>query len=173
MKRILFSIVLLSSFILSFANSKPSPDEFAKNVISVGVVVSDLETSLDFYTNIIGMTKVGGFTVPAEKSAYLGLTDHKEIVITTLKLEDSANATEWKLMTFGGKATHPKQMFIDNDTGIQYVTINVVSIAPFLKRFKENNVKILSAEPSVLGNDRFLLLVQDPDGTFIELIGGK
>ena len=173
MKNFILLLVFLAFTFAATNKTKASPDEFSKNVISVGMVVSDLEKSIDFYTNIIGMSKVGAFSVPGEKSTELGLTNGKDINVTVLKLEDSEQATEWKLMTFGEKATRPKQKHINNDTGIQYVTIFVKSVTPFLKRIKENNVKVLSGEPSSLGNDRFFLLVQDPDGTFIELIGGK
>ena len=173
MKKTTTLFLSLAFTFVSINYSKASPDGFSKNVISVGMVVSDLEKSIDFYTNIIGMSKVGSFSVPGSKSTELGLTNGKDINVTVLKLEDSENATEWKLMTFGEKAKHPKQNHINNDTGIQYVTIFVNSVGPFLKRCKQNNVKILSGEPSPLGNGRFFLLVQDPDGTFVELIGGK
>ena len=90
-----------------------------------------------------------------------------------LKLEDSANATEWQLMSLGTKANHPKQKYMHDDTGMQYITILVNHITPILERVKKHNVKILSGEPSSLSEGKFFILVQDPDGTFIELIGPK
>ena len=36
-----------------------SESEFAKNTIQIGLIVSDLEISLYFYTNVIGMVKNG------------------------------------------------------------------------------------------------------------------
>ena len=35
--------------------------EFSSPTISIGVVVSDLEKSVDFYNSVIGMKKVGVF----------------------------------------------------------------------------------------------------------------
>ncbi len=60
-----------------------------------------------------------------------------------------------------------------DDTGMQYITIFVKHLIPIMERAKKHQVKILSGEPSTLGDNRYFLLVQDPDGTFIELIGPK
>lgn len=145
--------------------------EFSNPSISIGVVVADLQKSIDFYTNVIGMTKTGGFSVDGVKAKELGLTDGRKIDVTVLKLINSEQSTEWKLMSFGQKATHPTQKYMHNDNGIQYVTIFVRHLNPIIDRLKNNKVKILSGTPSVLGENRNFILVQDPDGTFIELIG--
>jgi hypothetical protein len=54
---------------------------------------------------------------------------------------------------------------------MQYITIFVKSLKPILARIKENNIDILSAEPTILSGGRHFVLIQDPDGTFVELIG--
>jgi len=165
----LFVSVLFVVFAL-FTNAQ---SEFSNPTIFVGNVVADLEKSVDFYTNIIGMTKTGGFSVDGEKSKELGLTDGRAIDVAVLKLEDSPESNEWKLMSFGTKANHPKPIYLHDDTGMQYITILVNHLNPIMKRINKNNVKILSGAPSTLGEDRFFILIQDPDGTFIELIGPK
>lgn len=76
-------------------------------------------------------------------------------------------------MSVGTKAKHPKQKWMTDDTGPQYITILVNHLNPFIDRCKKHNIKILSDEPSTLGPNKFFILVQDPDGTFIELIGPK
>jgi hypothetical protein len=42
-----------------------------------------------------------------------------------------------------------------------------------LKRIKANNIKTLgdTASPQPIGDGLYFVMVQDPDGTFIELIG--
>ncbi|HKI81046.1 MAG TPA: VOC family protein, partial [Pseudodesulfovibrio sp.] len=40
-----------------------APEEFASPTISIGVIVSNLEKSVDFYTRVVGMTKSGEFDV--------------------------------------------------------------------------------------------------------------
>lgn len=168
---LLFSIISVS--MISAAQKAPVASEFSNPTIFVGSVVADLEKSVDFYTNIIGMKKTGEFSVDGEKSKELGLTDGRSIDVTVLKLEDSPQANEWKLMSFGTKPGHKKQKYIHDDTGMQYITILVNHLDPIIEKIEKNKIKVLSGKPSQLGEDRFFILIQDPDGTFVELIGPK
>ena len=144
---------------------------FSNPAISVGVVVEDLQKSIDFYTQVVGMVKTGEFSVSKEQCTELGLTDSYQLDVTVLKPINSETSSEWKLMSLGTKSKHPKQKFMSDDTGIQYVTLFVKEIQPVLERAKNNNVKILSGQPSVLDDGRKFLLLQDPDGNFLEIIG--
>ena len=168
MKRLAFiSLSILFTFSLSAQNN------FSNPAISIGVVVEDIQKSIDFYTQIIGMVKTGEFSVSKEKCTELGLTDSYQLDVTVLKPINSETSTEWKLMSLGTKSKHPKQKYMSDDTGIQYVTIFVKEIQPVLDRAKSNNVKILSGQPSVLDDGQKFLLLQDPDGNFLEIIGDK
>lgn len=168
MKKLFYLVLFVFAGFSSQAQS-----EFSHPGIFVGNVVEDLDKSVKFYTEVIGMVKTGEFSVPAEKCKSLGLTDKYDLDVTVLKLEDSPNATEWKLMSVGTKAKHPKQKWMTDDTGMQYTTILVNHLDPFIERCKKHNVKILSETPSKLAENRYFILVQDPDGTFIELIGPR
>lgn len=130
-----------------------------------------MERSLDFYVDGIGMVKVNSFTINEEFSKRSGLSNGMPTSVAVLKLEDSPEANEWKLMSFGKKATHPKQKFIQDDTGVQYITINVKALKPVIERLKQKNVPFLGSTPTPLNQNAHFVLVQDPDGTFIELIG--
>ena len=168
MKKFFFPLIFICTVFIASAQS-----EFSHPGISIGNVVEDLDKSVKFYTEVIGMTKTGSFSVAKEKAKALGLTDKYNLDVTILKLEDSPNANEWKLMSLGTKANHPKQKWMSDDTGMQYITIFVNHVDPLIQRCKKHNVKILSGEPSSLGDGKFFILVQDPDGTFIELIGPR
>jgi catechol 2,3-dioxygenase-like lactoylglutathione lyase family enzyme len=145
--------------------------EFSTEIIQVGVVVADLEKSVDFYTNVVGMVKTGGFSVNEDFGKKSGLTGGLPFDVTILKLKDSPAANEWKLMSFNRKAAHPRPAYIQDDTGVQYITINVTSLKPFLERIKKYNVPLLGDTPIPLDETSHFVLIQDPDGTFIELIG--
>ena len=174
MKNLLkFFVLLAATLVVLPSYSIQAPDDFAKNGISVGVVVEDLNKSLDFYLNVIGMVKTGEFSVDADKAKELGLSNGNRFDVTVLKLENSENAPEWKLMTFGKKANHPKQSYVPDDNGIQYITIFVKSMKPILERIQKHGVKTLGKTPSMLDESRQFVSVQDPDGNFIELIGPK
>lgn len=144
---------------------------FTSKSIGVGVVVADMQRSLDFYIKGIGMVKTGNFTINAEFGKRGGLTGGEAVDVNILKLENSPEGTDWKLMSFGKKADHPKSKFIQDDTGPQYITIQVKSLKPIIDRLKEQNVTFLGNTPTPLTKDSHFVLVQDPDGTFVELIG--
>ena len=173
MKNLFLLLVFVAFTTISFAQKAPAPAEFSNPTIFVGSVVTDLAKSVDFYTNIIGMTKTSTFSVDGVKAKELGLTDGRPIDVTVLKLEDSPQANEWKLMSFGTKPGHKKPKYIHDDTGMQYITILVNHLNPIIERIEKNKIQILSGKPSELGEGRFFILIQDPDGTFVELIGPK
>ena len=151
--------------------SSLAQSNFSSKVIGVGVVVADLERSLDFYVNGIGMVKTGSFTINEDFGKRSGLTDGVAVGVTILKLENSPEATDWKLMSFGKKAAHPKPNHIQDDTGMQYITIQVKALQPIIDRLKQMKVPFLGSTPTPLNAKAHFLFVQDPDGTFIELIG--
>lgn len=145
--------------------------EFSTGTIQVGIIVSDLKKSIDFYTNAVGMVKTGGFSIDGDFGAKSGLTDGEPFDVTILKLKDSPEAAEWKIMSFGKESSHPQQQFIHDDVGMQYITIFVKSMKPFLERLKKHNIELLEETPLFLPDGRQFVLIQDPDGSFIELIG--
>jgi catechol 2,3-dioxygenase-like lactoylglutathione lyase family enzyme len=145
--------------------------EFSSGLIGVGVVCKDIDKSLDFYLNVIGMTKVGEFDVDETFGKSSGLTDGLAFHVDVLKLQDSPDANQWKLMSFKKDGSHPMPTYIHDDTGMQYVTIMVSSLKPFLERIKKHDVKFMGDTPIPLGETDHFVLVQDPDGTIIELIG--
>ena len=68
--------------------------EFSSGLIGVGLVVNDIEKSLDFYLNVIGMTKVGEFDVDEEFGKTSGLTGGVPFHVDVLKLQDSPDANQ-------------------------------------------------------------------------------
>ena len=49
------TVLLLLIGILTISNTAIAQNDFAKTAISIGVVVEDLDKSLDFYQNVVGM----------------------------------------------------------------------------------------------------------------------
>jgi catechol 2,3-dioxygenase-like lactoylglutathione lyase family enzyme len=148
-----------------------SSSEFSTPTIHIGVVVTDLERAIEFYTGIIGMKEVGGFDLDADFGSISGLTGDLPLSVKTLKLEDSEEATQWKLMSFGTEVERDQYKYIQDDIGMQYTTILVENLRPFIERIEEANVPMLGETPIQLDSGVHFVLIQDPDGTFIELIG--
>jgi len=158
--------------LLTLLNVKTmAQSEFSSGLIGVGVVTRDIQKSLDFYLHVIGMTKVSEFDVDENFGKVSGLTNGLAFHVDVLKLQDSPQANQWKLMSFQKEGSHPMPKYIEDDTGMQYITIHVNSLDPFLKRIKKHQVKLLGDTPVPLNEQDHFVLVQDPDGTIIELIG--
>jgi catechol 2,3-dioxygenase-like lactoylglutathione lyase family enzyme len=165
------SVFLIAAVMALLSTTSMAQSEFSSGLIGVGVVTRDLDKSLDFYLNVIGMTKVSEFDVDGEFGTSSGLTDGIAFHVDVLKLMDSPDANQWKLMSFKKEGSHPMPKYIHDDTGMQYITINVNSLAPVLERIKKHKVKLMGDTPVPLGEKDHFVLVQDPDGTIIELIG--
>lgn len=166
-----FFFIFLAAFLGS--NLANAQSNFTSPLIGVGVVVKDLDKSVDFYVNTIGMVKTGGFSLDADFAKRSGLSNGVPFSVVVLKLENSDSANEWKLMSFGNNPDHKKPAYVQDDLGMQYITINVKALTPVMDRLKQKGVKFLGDTPTPLSGNRFFLLVQDPDGNFIELIGPK
>lgn len=163
--------VTITLFAFLSAISAGAQSNFTSKTIGIGVVVADLDRSLDFYVNGIGMVKTASFTINEDFGKRSGLTNGVATNVTILKLENSPEATDWKLMSFGKKASHPKPKYIQDDTGMQYITINVKALQPIIDRLTKLNVPFLGSTPTPLNEKAHFVFVQDPDGNFIELIG--
>ena len=147
------------------------PEEFSSATIGIGVVVSDLDRSVAFYTDVIGMVPTGEFRIGEDFSKRSGLANGRPTQVKVLRLGEGREATQWKLMTFGPAAEKQSLTHIYERTGMRYITILVKDLTPILHRIKRHGVKLLGDTPVPLGADDHFILIQDPDDTFIELIG--
>jgi len=168
-KSIAFYVII---FGLLFFNAK-AQNNFLKPTIAIGVLVEDLTNSIDFYTNVVGMVQVREIIIDSNKSIRMGLSQAEKFDIKVLKLENTENATELKLMSFDKKTDHSKQKYLPDANGIRYLTIYVKSLQPVLERIKKFNIKTLGQTPTMLDEKRRFVLIQDPDGNFVEFISSE
>lgn len=166
------AVTILTTFVagaLAF-NIKEKPTRFTKETISVGLVVDDFEESIKFYTEVIGMQKTGGFSIDEEFGKTSGLSGGVPFDVAILKLANSESASEWKIVSFDDPPKAQKNEHIQDHLGMQYITIFVDSVEPYRQRLSQNGVKLLG--DTELGDGRKFLLFTDPNGIFIEIIGG-
>lgn len=149
--------------------------EFSKPTIDVGIVVSDLEKSAQFYTAALGMSQSREFSVPADFAKESGLTDSLELNIKVFTLGDGPGATEIKLMQIeGAESAKVKHDYIHSSLGFSYLTLHITSTETALERLKKAQVQAIAQGPVAIGGtDLFLTIVRDPDGNMIELVGPK
>lgn len=148
--------------------------EFSRGTIDFGIVCSDVDKSVAFYKDVVGMKEIDGFDVPASLAADAGLVDNHDLHVHVLVTQGSANATRLKLMQIkeapGKKVDHA---FIHSSLGMSYSTIWVSDIDASLTRAAAGNVKPIAKGPVALPNDIFLAVIRDPDGNLVELVGPK
>jgi len=172
MKKLLSTLTIIAINLIAI-NASFAQLEFTKGAISIGVVVEDLDESVAFYTKVVGMKHIRDFSVDSEKAVRMGLSEGEQFDVKVLQLEEGDQATELKLMTFNKKTNLKKQKFIPQSNGIRYVTIFINSMQPLIERIEAHDVKFMGETPTMLDENRQFVLIQDPDGNFVEFIGPK
>lgn len=168
------AIVLIGSLFFSGCSSQSeagSQSAFARTTIDVGIVVSDVKKSAEFYTQALGFTEVPGFDVSAEMGGGSGLSDNQPFKVRVFVLGDEPAATKIKLMEFpnapGKKVDHK---YIHSSLGYSYLTIFVSDTTASVERARKAGAVIVK-KPYQLGGNNYLTLVKDPDGNIIEFVG--
>lgn len=143
----------------------------ADPTIDVGIVVEDLDASLQFYREVLGMEQRRTIDITEDFGQRSGLTGGHPTEIRVLTLGEGDAATEWKLMTFEELPDAPAESDITDQRGMQYITLQVDQLGPYLERARDHGVEPLGDTPVALGEDNHFLLLQAPEGTFVEVIG--
>ena len=170
MKKTIVSLLLLVSCCLSPLVGEPA--KFAKGIVDVGMVAEDLERTVKFYTEVVGLKEVKGFEASAEKATQFGLTDNQPAKVRVFVLGDSQDSSRLKIMAFPKRpGAKPDQKFIHSTIGISYLTLRVSDMDDALARLKKAKVKTLGKTPASLGGKMRITVFHDPDGNFVELIG--
>ena len=159
---------------LSVAEEKSPGIEFSRGAIDFGIVCSDVEKSVAFYRDVVGMQEIEGFDVPASLGADAGLVDSHPLHVHVMVTQQSSDASRLKLMQIekapGKKVDHE---FIHSSLGMSYSTIWVADIDASLARAAAGGIKPLAKGPVALPNGMFLAVIRDPDGNLVELVGPK
>ena len=166
------SVVLTGLSTAPTARAADATNAFSKPTIDIGIVARDVEKSAKFYTEVIGLKEIKGFSGPAEFGKKIGLVDNHPINVRVFVTDEIEGATRIKLMSFpeaGGKLAD--RSYIHSTLGLNYLTLFVKDMDQALARLKKADVKTLGETPVVMGGKTQLMTFRDPDGNFIELIG--
>lgn len=143
---------------------------YSQSRIDIGLVVSDLEKSVAFYQEVLGLQRAYSFDVATDFAREAGLTAGPPLHAVALKLTADRDAPVLKLVQTGTpKVSRPK--YITDQSGVRYLTVNLTALGPVLERLKQHNIPVLGNGPVRMNDRQSLALVQDPDGVFLELIG--
>ena len=163
-----FYISLLSFMLLQFSLAQETAAELG--VAAIGMVVSDIEASEKFYTDVLGMVPSGSFDLSSEWSDEAGAANGKPFSVKMFKSVNNNTATLLKLAYFDTVGPRPDQSGIDDTAGgVNYLTFNYS-----LKEFKEVVKRLEAANIERLGwvkREAYqLIFIKDPDGVFVELV---
>jgi lactoylglutathione lyase len=164
------AVLLLSS--LTFAQTTPAPATFITGVGHYSHIVTDLEKSLAFYRDVIGLqvsTPPAAFS-PNPAIMRLGNTPGAQSRMTQLSVPGSAIGVELiDYKDIERKAAHPRFQ----DPGAANLILRVRDVDAIVERVKKApGAKILSAGgvPATIANGGKVIFLQDPDGFVIELV---
>ena len=172
---VLITLCLAACIFITGARGTDKPkSEFTRTTIDLGIVVSDVEKSAQFYKNALGFTEVPGFNVSREMAGDSGLSDYHAFKVRVLVLGDEPSATKIKIMEFpDAPGKKVDNQYINSSLGFSYLTIFVSDTTAAVERAKRAGVRPVK-KPYQLGEGNFYLtLVKDPDGNIVELVGPK
>ena len=169
--------LFFSSLFLLLGSVLHAETNFAQQTIDLGLVVTDLEKSLEFYKKVVGFSEREGFEVGGKFPKQVGLTDGSPLAIRVLTLGEEESATKLKLMQVASQkpAIKIKQPFIHTISGFSYLTIFVKDVDLVIRNAGKQGYKPHAQSPQTLPKglpqDICLLMLKDPDGNFVEIVG--
>lgn len=123
----------------------------AKEAIDIGVMVSDIDKSLAFYSGLLGLEKTQELPTPVgtiHRLAY-GQTDLKLVV---------PNETPGS-----GK------IGLDTQLGFRYITFRVSNLAEVCEKLRGEGIEFTIPEGEILPGVR-IAMVKDPDNNIVEFV---
>lgn len=126
----------------------------AKNSIDLGIIVSDIRASLNFYQNILGLE-------------FVGITPSGVGTMHRLRFGTS----DFKIID--PKIIPPKgPSGLDKQLGFRYVTFPVLNLAEICNKLKSIGIEFAIPEREVRPGVH-IAMVKDPDGNIVEFVENK
>jgi catechol 2,3-dioxygenase-like lactoylglutathione lyase family enzyme len=170
---LIVACTIAGSLVVTGAQQSGTKAAFSRTTIDLGLVVSDVEKAAKFYTEALGFKDAGSFDVAAQMAADTGLTDNHAFKVRVFALGDEPTATKLKIMQIpGANSKKVDTQYIGSSLGFRYLTVSVADLAKTMEQLKQNGIAPVK-EPYRLGGNNYLILVKDPDGNIIELIGPR
>jgi catechol 2,3-dioxygenase-like lactoylglutathione lyase family enzyme len=123
----------------------------AKGSLDLGVIVSDIKASLDFYQNILGLEFVG--ITPA----WFGTMHRLRFGTSDFKLIEP-------------NSVPPRGIIgLENQLGFRYVTFVIEDLSQLCSELKKKGIEFALPETEVRPGIR-VAMVKDPDGNIVEFV---
>lgn len=124
-----------------------------KKLEHVGVMVSDLEVSIDFYENVLGLDLLDRFAVNESTGlAFLGERASGQVIVELICGKDNTFPDEGK---------------------VHHIAFTVDDIEEEIERLRKLKVHFTNEEISTLANGSKYIFFKGPDGETLELFQPK
>tara|TARA_B100000674_G_scaffold360749_1_gene303558 strand:+ start:194 stop:622 length:429 start_codon:yes stop_codon:yes gene_type:complete len=132
----------------------------------VGIVVSNIESSLTFYRDLLGLQYS---KINREEGTFLdGLLNMSYAKIQTIKLASKNDSVSIELLCF--EEPLPSLSTPLNAIGPTHIALNVPNLDRLYIRLKNADVPFNNPPQISPSGSAKVAFCQDPDGTFIELV---
>ena len=145
-----------------------------KEIVHVGITVSNMEHSIKFYRDILGLTFIGELVMEGKETDLLFAWENTKVRVAYLNGSEHVIAPPIELIQFLNKKT-----VLDcpnlNKTSISEICFKVTDIDEFYRHLLNHGVECLS-EPQAFDFTAFgfgkskALYFKDPDGVILELM---
>lgn len=133
-----------------------------------GIVVEDLERSLTFYRDLLGLeVRARADEAGAHLDAMLGLDG---VRVTTVKLAGSDGPTLVELLRFEAPATPPRRPLATNTPGPTHIAFTVDDLEGLWRRLDAAGIVFLAPPQSSPDGRVRVTYCRDPEGNFVELV---
>ena len=123
----------------------------AKGSLDLGVIVSDIKASLNFYQNILGLEFVG------ITSLWFGTMHRLRFGTSDFKLIEP-------------KSVPPQGIIgLENQLGFRYVTFVIENLSQLCSDLKNEGIEFVLPETETRPGVR-IAMVKDPDGNIVEFV---
>ncbi|MDO5708370.1 MAG: VOC family protein [Andreesenia angusta] len=143
-----------------------------KEIVHIGLTISDIEESIKFYRDILGLKLTGRITMTGEETDKLFNCKNTKVNIAYLIGTDEIISPPIELIEFESKEIERVESSLMR-TSISELCFSVDDINKFYKHLKENNIECIS-EPQKFDFSEFgfgkskALYFKDPDGIILE-----
>lgn len=163
-------VVMILLFVLAGFNVNAWQNDEELGVLAIGFVVSDIEASEKFYTEIVGMVPSGQFSLDEQWSKDAGAANDKPFSVKMFKMKNRPSATILKLAYFDKTEKQKAKKGIDVSSGVNYLTFSYPSLDPVLERIENAGIELVG---DVQRDGYRIIFIKDPDGMYVEMIERK
>ncbi len=122
-----------------------------KNAVDIGIVVANIESSLEFYVDILGLEKI------QEMPLWFGTMHRLAFGNSFIKLVDPNDVP-------------PKgPTSLEGCLGFRYLTLQISNMDELCKELKEKNIEFTLEKKEYMPGVT-IAMVKDPDGNIVEFV---